>query len=142
MGSVGANGRQRRAADIGVIGDQTLGRRAINRPQPKARGRLNGLFVGIFFIGGATGIHAGRTAWAWNGWPSRLLRRRCIRPRSSAGRLDRRPGVRTGPLALLSALAAPNCLVTAHYAGSPLIIRDHPRACHSLGAGLRQQPLH
>ena len=27
--------------DIGVTGDQTLGRRAVNLLQPKARGRLN-----------------------------------------------------------------------------------------------------
>ncbi|MGO4740471.1 MFS transporter [Bosea sp. 2KB_26] len=56
--------------DIGVTGDQTLGRRAINLLQPKARGRLNGLFVGIFFIGGATGSMLAGIAWAWNGWPA------------------------------------------------------------------------
>ncbi|RWB51475.1 MFS transporter [Mesorhizobium sp.] len=54
--------------DIGVTGDQTLGRRAINLLQPKARGRLNGLFVGIFFIGGAIGSLLAGIAWAWGGW--------------------------------------------------------------------------
>jgi predicted MFS family arabinose efflux permease len=54
--------------DIGVTGDQTLGRRAINLLQPKARGRLNGLFVGIFFIGGAIGSMLAGIAWAWGGW--------------------------------------------------------------------------
>ncbi|PBC07243.1 MFS transporter [Mesorhizobium sp. WSM3859] len=54
--------------DIGVIGDQTLGRRAVNLLQPKARGRINGLFVGIFFIGGAIGSLLAGLAWAWGGW--------------------------------------------------------------------------
>ncbi|RWB13747.1 MAG: MFS transporter [Mesorhizobium sp.] len=54
--------------DIGVIGDQTLGRRAVNLLRPKARGRLNGLFVGIFFIGGAVGSLLAGIAWAWGGW--------------------------------------------------------------------------
>ncbi|QPC91792.1 MFS transporter [Mesorhizobium sp. INR15] len=55
--------------DIGVTGDQTLGRRAINLLQPTARGRLNGLFVGIFFIGGAIGSMLAGITWAWGGWP-------------------------------------------------------------------------
>jgi predicted MFS family arabinose efflux permease len=55
--------------DIGVTGDQTLGRRAINLLQPKARGRLNGLFVGIFFIGGAIGSMLAGIAWTLGGWP-------------------------------------------------------------------------
>lgn len=55
--------------DIGVTGDQTLGRRAVNLLRPEARGRLNGLFVGIFFIGGAIGSLLAGVAWAWGGWP-------------------------------------------------------------------------
>lgn len=54
--------------DAGVVTDQTLGRRAINLLNPAARGRLNGLFVGIFFIGGAAGASAAGAAWAWLGW--------------------------------------------------------------------------
>lgn len=54
--------------DIGVTGDQTLGRRAINLLHPKARARLNGLFVGIFFIGGSLGSMLAGIAWAWAGW--------------------------------------------------------------------------
>jgi predicted MFS family arabinose efflux permease len=54
--------------DIGVIGDQTLGRRAINMIRPEARGRLNGLFTGGFFIGGAVGSALAGLAWAWGGW--------------------------------------------------------------------------
>jgi predicted MFS family arabinose efflux permease len=55
--------------DIGVTGDQTLGRRAVNLLRPEARGRLNGLFVGIFFIGGAIGSLLAGVAWTWGGWP-------------------------------------------------------------------------
>lgn len=54
--------------DIGVTGDQTLGRRAINLLQPEARARLNGLFVGIFFLGGALGSALAGMSWAWGGW--------------------------------------------------------------------------
>ncbi|WP_158813432.1 MFS transporter [Methylocapsa sp. S129] len=56
--------------DIGVVGDQTLGRRAINLLQPEARGRLNGLFVGLFFLGGAVGSTVAGVAGAWGGWTS------------------------------------------------------------------------
>ena len=55
--------------DIGVIGDQTLGRRVVNLLQPEARGRLNGLFVGLFFCGGAAGSAIAGVAWAFGGWP-------------------------------------------------------------------------
>ncbi|TXH39162.1 MAG: MFS transporter [Rhodospirillaceae bacterium] len=54
--------------DLGVVGDQTLGRRAINLLNPAARGRLNGLFTGSFFIGGACGSLAAGAAWVWAGW--------------------------------------------------------------------------
>lgn len=54
--------------DIGVVGDQTLGRRAVNLLQPEARARLNGLFVGIFFLGGALGSALAGLSWALGGW--------------------------------------------------------------------------
>ncbi|WP_412526887.1 MFS transporter [Burkholderia lata] len=54
--------------DAGVIVDQTIGRREINLLNPAARGRLNGLFVGLFFIGGALGAVLAGSAWAWGGW--------------------------------------------------------------------------
>ena len=54
--------------DIGVIGEQTIGRRAINLLTPEARGRLNGLFVGLFFIGGAIGAGGAGLAWSESGW--------------------------------------------------------------------------
>ncbi len=54
--------------DLGVTGDQTLGRRAVNLLQPEARGRINGLFVCLFFIGGAIGAAAATLAWTHGGW--------------------------------------------------------------------------
>ncbi|WP_334032272.1 MFS transporter [Burkholderia orbicola] len=54
--------------DAGVIVDQTIGRRAINLLNPAARGRLNGLFVGLFFVGGALGAALAGSVWAWGGW--------------------------------------------------------------------------
>jgi predicted MFS family arabinose efflux permease len=54
--------------DVGVTGDQTLGRRVVNLLQPEARGRLNGLFVGLFFIGGAIGSAITGVVWDWGGW--------------------------------------------------------------------------
>jgi predicted MFS family arabinose efflux permease len=55
--------------DLGVIADQTLGRRAINLLRPEARGRMNGLFTGLFFLGGALGSALSGIVWnAW-GWP-------------------------------------------------------------------------
>lgn len=56
------------ALDAGVVTDQTLGRRAINLMDPAARGRLNGLFVGVFFVGGALGAALSGAAWAMDGW--------------------------------------------------------------------------
>ena len=54
--------------DIGVVGDQTLGRRAVNLLRPEVRGRLNGLFTGIFFVGGAASSALTGFAWKYGGW--------------------------------------------------------------------------
>lgn len=54
--------------DVGITTDQTLGRRAINLLRPEARGRLNGSFVALFFIGGGVGAAAASVAWAYGGW--------------------------------------------------------------------------
>jgi predicted MFS family arabinose efflux permease len=56
--------------DGGAIADQAVGRRAINLLRPEARGRINGLFTGIFFLGGSAGAFAAGPAWAWGGWPA------------------------------------------------------------------------
>ncbi len=54
--------------DVGITTDQTLGRRAINLLRPEARGRMNGLFVALFFIGGGVGAAAASVAWSFGGW--------------------------------------------------------------------------
>jgi predicted MFS family arabinose efflux permease len=54
--------------DAGSIADQALGRRAINLLRPEARGRVNGLFTGIFFLGASAGAFCAGPAWAWGGW--------------------------------------------------------------------------
>lgn len=58
------------ALDLGVIGDQTLGRRAVNLTGATVRGRANGLYTGLFFLGGAvgsalSGTAVGRSGWTW-----------------------------------------------------------------------------
>lgn len=54
--------------DAGVIADQTIGRRAINLLDPAARGRLNGLYTGLFFLGSSAGAAISGIAWARGGW--------------------------------------------------------------------------
>jgi predicted MFS family arabinose efflux permease len=54
--------------DLGVIADQTLGRRAINLLRLEARGRINGLFTGLFFLGAAAGSGLSGVAWVHAGW--------------------------------------------------------------------------
>src|SRR6185437_13335253 len=54
--------------DGGVVTEQTLGRRAVNLLRPEARGRLNGLFTGGFFLLGAAGAALSGLAWSVGGW--------------------------------------------------------------------------
>jgi predicted MFS family arabinose efflux permease len=54
--------------DGGAIADQAVGRRAINLLRPEARGRINGLFSGIFLLGGSIGALFVGPAWACGGW--------------------------------------------------------------------------
>ena len=54
--------------DLGVFADQTLGRRAVNMLCPEARGRLNCLYTGLFFIGSAVGSGLVGVAWSHSGW--------------------------------------------------------------------------
>ncbi|HET6159328.1 MAG TPA: MFS transporter [Dongiaceae bacterium] len=56
--------------DAGAIADQAVGRRAVNLLRPEARGRINGLFTGVFFLGGSAGALCAGPAWAWGGWPA------------------------------------------------------------------------
>jgi predicted MFS family arabinose efflux permease len=54
--------------DVGVIGDQTLGRRVVTLASPQMHGRLNGLYSGVFFVGGAVGSALAGIAWVEAGW--------------------------------------------------------------------------
>jgi predicted MFS family arabinose efflux permease len=54
--------------DAGTIADLTLGRRAVNLLRTEARGRINGLFTGVIFVGGAIGSAVAGIAWAHAGW--------------------------------------------------------------------------
>ncbi|MCC3380658.1 MFS transporter [Paenibacillus farraposensis] len=54
--------------DMAVSGNLVLGQRAIYSLGSETRGRLNGLFMSIFFIGGAVGSSLGGWAYAYIGW--------------------------------------------------------------------------
>jgi len=54
--------------DLGVIGDQALGRRLVNLLDAAARARLNGLYTGLFFIGGALGAAVSGPVYSRFGW--------------------------------------------------------------------------
>lgn len=54
--------------DAGTIADRALGRHAVNLLQAEARGRINGLYTGVFFIGGVIGSAVAGVAWAHAGW--------------------------------------------------------------------------
>lgn len=54
--------------DLGVIGDQTIGRRAVNMLSAASRARVNGLYTGLFFLGGAIGAALSGIAWVHAGW--------------------------------------------------------------------------
>jgi MFS family permease len=52
----------------GVTCDQIVGRYAINMIRPEARGRTNGLYTGLFFVGGSSGAALSGAAWSHSGW--------------------------------------------------------------------------
>lgn len=54
--------------DMAVSGNLVLGQRAIYSLGSEARGRLNGLFMSIFFMGGAVGSTLGGWTYAHGGW--------------------------------------------------------------------------
>ena len=54
--------------DMAVSGNLVLGQRAIYSLGSEARGRLNGLFMSIFFIGGAVGSSLGGWSYIHGGW--------------------------------------------------------------------------
>ncbi|RED59333.1 MFS transporter [Cohnella lupini] len=54
--------------DMAVSGNLVVGQRAIYSLGNETRGRLNGLFMAIFFIGGAVGSFLGGLSYAHGGW--------------------------------------------------------------------------
>lgn len=54
--------------DAGVSANLVLGQRTIFSLSPEFRSRLNGLFMAIFFFGGATGSAIGGLTYAKEGW--------------------------------------------------------------------------
>ena len=54
--------------DLGVQTSQVLGQREIYSLAAEARSRLNGLYVALFFIGGALGSGLGGAVYAFAGW--------------------------------------------------------------------------
>ena len=55
--------------DAGVQGAQIVSLRAIQAINPETRSRLNGLYIAIFFAGGAAGSAVTSLAFATGGWP-------------------------------------------------------------------------
>lgn len=54
--------------DMGVSANLVLSQRLIFSMSPEIRSRLNGLFMAIFFLGGAVGSFIGGWAYALGGW--------------------------------------------------------------------------
>ncbi|MEK3865738.1 MFS transporter [Paenibacillus sp. FSL H7-0716] len=54
--------------DMAVSGNLVLGQRVIYSLGSEARGRLNGIFMAIFFVGGAVGSSLGGWAYAYGRW--------------------------------------------------------------------------
>ncbi|CAG9614664.1 hypothetical protein BACCIP111899_03897 [Bacillus rhizoplanae] len=58
--------------DMGVSANLVLSQRLIFSLEPEIRSRLNGLFMAIFFLGGAVGSSIGGWAYASGGWSAAL----------------------------------------------------------------------
>lgn len=56
------------ALDMAVSGNLVLSQRAIYSLGNEVRGRVNGVFMAVFFIGGALGSALGGWAYAYGGW--------------------------------------------------------------------------
>ena len=57
------------ALDFGVSMNFVIGQRAIFALAPAYRGRLNAIYIAIFFLGGAVGSAVGAWSFASHGWP-------------------------------------------------------------------------
>jgi len=58
--------------DAGVSANLVLSQRELFSLSPEVRSRLNGLFMAIFFFGGAIGSAIGGLAYAMGGWSTAL----------------------------------------------------------------------
>lgn len=58
--------------DAGVSANLVLSQRALFSLSPEVRNRLNGLFMAMFFFGGATGSAIGGWAYSMGGWSTAL----------------------------------------------------------------------
>ncbi|RAR43303.1 MFS transporter [Paenibacillus sp. MDMC362] len=58
--------------DMGVSANMVLGQRAIFALGAEVRSRLNGMYMAIFFTGGALGSAAGGWAYAMGGWKAAM----------------------------------------------------------------------
>jgi len=59
--------------DMGVAANMVLGQRTIFALAAEVRGRLNGIYFSLFFVGGALGSAAGSWVYAQYGWHAVLL---------------------------------------------------------------------
>ena len=59
--------------DMAAAANLVAGQRAIFALGPEARGRLNGLFLALFFLGGAAGSYAAGFAFDYGGWTTACL---------------------------------------------------------------------
>jgi len=64
--------------DMGVSANLVTGQRAIFALAPEVRSRLNGLYMAIFFVGGAVGSSLGVWMYAAHGWHGVLLTGLCF----------------------------------------------------------------
>ena len=71
----------------------TPGRRAVNLACPPARGRLNGLYTGLFSVSGAVGSALAGIAWVEAGWTLVCM----VGLGFAAARVDRRDHAHTEP---------------------------------------------
>jgi predicted MFS family arabinose efflux permease len=59
--------------DMSVSGNLVLGQQAIYALGAQTRGRMNSIFMSVFFVGGAIGSAAGGLAYAHGGWTAASL---------------------------------------------------------------------
>ncbi len=57
------------AIDLGVQGSMVIGQRAIYGLNPNMRSRINGIYIAIFFLGGAVGSSIASPVYSAFGWP-------------------------------------------------------------------------